>query len=363
MENISCEIDLNLSRNACDEGFQLHLTERVVLIIQIIITITTCPFTILLNILVILAVKKTPRLQSKANILLACLAATDTFIGLTAQPSYILFTTFQVFGMSSLAQTIRYHWQDRSVVAGITNSLLHLMLVTFERLVAIKFTIHYLSLITEKNIKVSVVIFWIIAFCTWVLRYVTPYVELFTLALLVPGCIIFLSISYVILYRETLRHKKRIKTEQIAQQEVETFLKENKALKTTVYVVGSLVLCFIPWSIYLVSAALESLSLEKSVNYVSFCRVLIMLNSLLNPLICFWPDKEMRRLVLPFFSRCIQLTVKMIFLRNQPADHPAVYTLIYIYHITVGSIMMLKLSDCSPGCWLNCNIFWTKLEA
>ena len=112
MENISREIDLNLSRNASDEGFQLHLTERVVLIIQIIITITTCPFTILLNILVILAVKKTQRLQSKPNIMLACLAATDAFIGLTAQSSYILVATFQVSGMNSLAQAIRFHWHE-----------------------------------------------------------------------------------------------------------------------------------------------------------------------------------------------------------------------------------------------------------
>ena len=57
---------------------------------------------------------------------------------------------------------------------------------------------------------------------------------------------IFIAISFVILYYETLRHKERIKSEQVAQQEVETILKESKALKTTVYVVGSLVLSFIP---------------------------------------------------------------------------------------------------------------------
>ena len=246
MTNVS-EINLKqFSRNVSDEGLQLQLPEQVVLIIQIIITTTTCPFTILLNILVILAVKKTPRLQSKPNIMLACLAATDAFIGVAAQPSYVFLATFQVLGMNSLAQAIRFHWHDRAIVAGSANCLLHLMLVTFERLVAIKFTIHYASLITEKNIKVSVAIFWIIAFFSWVLRYMTTYVVFFTLGPLVPSCIIFISISYVILYRETLYHKKRIKTEQIAQQEVQNFLRENKALKTTVYVVGSLVLCFIP---------------------------------------------------------------------------------------------------------------------
>ena len=305
MMNVSEINSKQFSTNVSDEGLQLNLTERVVLIIQIIITTTTCPFTILLNILVILAVKKTQRLQSKANVLLACLAATDAFVGVTAQPSYVFFATFQVLDMNALAQAIRFHWHDRAIAAGGSNSLLHLMLVTFERLVAIKFTIHFLSLITEKNIKVSVVIFWIIAFCTWVLRYVTPYVELFTLALLVPSCIIFLSISYVILYRETLRHKKRIKTEQIAQQEVQNFLRENKALKTTVYVVGSLVLCFIPSSFLLLSLLVDSLSLKDSVYFVSFSRVFIMLNSLFNPLIYFWRDKQMRKLVSPFVLRCI----------------------------------------------------------
>ena len=305
MTNVS-EINLKqFSRNLSDEGLQLHLPEQVVLIIQIIITTTTCPLTIQLNILVILAVKKTPQLQSKPNIMLACLAATDAFIGLTAQPSYILFATFQVSGMNSLAEAIRFHWHDRAIVAGSTNCLLHLMLVTFERLVAIKFTIHYPSLITEKNIKVSVAVFWIIAFCSWVLRYMTPYVVLFTVGPLVPSCMIFIAISYVILYRETLRHKKRIKTEQVAQQEVETFLKENKALKTTVYVVGSLVLCFIPSLSLIVSFAAKSPSLVTSVYFVSFGRMLAMLNSLLNPLIYFWRDKEMRRLALPFYSRWI----------------------------------------------------------
>ena len=305
MTNVS-EISLKqFPRNISDEGLQLQLPEQVVLIIQIIISTTTCPLTIQLNILVIFAVKKRPQLQSKPNIMLACLAATDAFIGLTAQSSYILLETFQVSGMNSLAQAIRFHWHDRAILAGVTNSLLHLMLVTFERLVAIKFTIHYPFLITEKNIKVSVVIFWIITFCSWPLRYITPYVAAFTVGPLVPSCMIFIAISYVILYRETLRHKKRIKFEQIAQQEVETFLKENKALKTTVYVVGSLVLCFIPSLLLFVSLAVKSPSLVNSVYFVSFCRMFAMLNSLLNPLIYFWRDKEMRRLVLPFYSRWI----------------------------------------------------------
>ena len=189
-------------------------------IIQIIITTTTCPFTILLDILVILDVKKTRRLQSKPNIMLACLAATDAFIGLAAQSSYILSATFQVSGLKILAQAIRFHWHDRAILAGVTHSLLHLMLVTFKRLVAIKFTNHYPFLITEKNIKVSIAIFWVTAFCTWPLRYITrtPYLAALAVSPLVPCCMIFIAIFYVILYRETLRHKERINSEQLVAQ-------------------------------------------------------------------------------------------------------------------------------------------------
>ena len=117
MENSS-----RISNNATDEGLHLHLTERVVLITQIIISTTTCPFTILLNSFVILAVKKTQRLQSKANILLACLAATDAFIGLTAQPSSILIELFRLNDMKSLVIKVRQYFDGRSLLAGITNS-------------------------------------------------------------------------------------------------------------------------------------------------------------------------------------------------------------------------------------------------
>ena len=301
MENISHEINLNqLSRNASDEALQFHPTELVALIIQIIITTTACPFTILLNILVISAVKKTPHLQSKPNILLACLAATDAFIGLTAQPSSILVEVFRLID-------IQQYFHNGALLAGIINSLLHLMLVTFERLVAIKFTTQYPFVITEKYIKISVAIFWIVALCSWALMYTAPFIAKVIGGPLVPSCVIFITISYVILYRETLRHKNRIKTEQIPQQEVEIFLRQNKALKTTVYVVGSLVLCFMPSYSLFLSVAVEWLTLKNSIYFVSFCRVIIMLNSLLNPLIYFWRDKEMRRLVLPSFPRCVRV--------------------------------------------------------
>jgi len=66
----------------------------------IILNILSCPVTIVMNVLVIMAVKTRPTLQSKYNILLACLAGTDLLVGAVSQPSFIVGQIFVIQGLS-----------------------------------------------------------------------------------------------------------------------------------------------------------------------------------------------------------------------------------------------------------------------
>ena len=59
-------------------------------IIAIIFISITCAFTVVLNVLVIMAVKAKPRLQSYANVLPAFLALTEVLTGLLVQPTFII---------------------------------------------------------------------------------------------------------------------------------------------------------------------------------------------------------------------------------------------------------------------------------
>ena len=137
-----------------------HVALEVSYIFTIIINSITCPFTVLLNVLVIMAVKRRPRLQTNANILLACLAVTDALSGLIIQPSFILWKTFQLHGITIVADNLQgfHNFCIRTV---LVCSSLHLMLVTCERLVAIKFTMHYHNFVTSHNIRVTVSACWI----------------------------------------------------------------------------------------------------------------------------------------------------------------------------------------------------------
>lgn len=65
------------------------------------------------------------------------------------------------------------------------------------------------------------------------------------------SCTVFVVFSYAILYRETRHHEKKIKAQQLPQEKVERFARESKVLKTTVYVIGAVVICFVPMVVFL----------------------------------------------------------------------------------------------------------------
>ena len=71
---------------------QLTVPVKVSCVINIFISSITCPFTVLLNVLVILVVKNRPRLRNKPilSTLLAFLAVTDALTGVTGQPALII---------------------------------------------------------------------------------------------------------------------------------------------------------------------------------------------------------------------------------------------------------------------------------
>ena len=278
---------------------------------NIIINSIACPFTVLLNVLVIMAVKKRPSLQSNSNILLACLAVTDLLTGLVAQPSFVIWKTFYVLknapDIAAVDAAKEIHNYFLRVLT--ISSSLQLILLTCERLLAIKYTNHYSYIVRKRNFKASVLVIWSFSFMTGVLRFVKKAIFKDIMKLLnfftMYSSVIFIIIAYTILYRETLRHRRRIIKQQLSQAEIERFVKENKALKTTVLVVGAIILCFLPMSIFqLLTTVFRKrnqvplFASDKQMEIlVIMVRTLSMLNSFVNPLIYCMRQKEMRKFV------------------------------------------------------------------
>ncbi|XP_022786973.1 histamine H2 receptor-like [Stylophora pistillata] len=276
-------------------------------IIIIIINTITCPFTVLLNLLVIKAVKTTSRLRTSSNILLACLAVTDALTGLICQPLFILWRVHFLYGLGNSETFENYFF--KCTVAIVTASYLHLMLVTLERLVAIKFSMQHSNIVTYENMKIAVFAVWIISLIIGVLRIMEKIIVVrFIIGFLIISCVLFLAFSYFVMYRETRRHQHKIKTQQLPQEEVERFTKENKALKTAVYVVGAVIVCLLPACFCLI-VSVTGLYDACPINVPSMLTC-AMLNSLVNPLIYCWRQKEMRKVILGGGSQVEHLEIQ-----------------------------------------------------
>ena len=74
---------------SCDWTFDDQFVDNLFSVLSIILNLLTCPLTILLNTLVIIAVKTKPRLQNVHNIILASMAGTDLAVGIVPQPVFI----------------------------------------------------------------------------------------------------------------------------------------------------------------------------------------------------------------------------------------------------------------------------------
>ena len=109
----------------------------------------------------------------------------------------------------------------------------------------------------------------------------------------ISSCMISVVSVHAVLYLETRRHQKLITGQQMPQEEVQRFLKENKALQTTVYVVGAVAVCYLPLAMQIANL----LKKRTAIIAPEWIRTVVLLNSLLNPLIYCWGQKEIRKFV------------------------------------------------------------------
>ena len=67
----------------------------------------------------------------------------------------------------------------------------------------------------------------------------------FAKSIVVISYIVFMATSHAILY-ETVQMQNKMKTQQLPPEEVQRFVKERKAFRLVVHVVGAVLFCFTP---------------------------------------------------------------------------------------------------------------------
>ena len=213
-----------------------------VLISLTIVNLLVSPLTIFLNVLVILAVKTTRQLRNKYNTLLACLAGADILTGALGQPLFIAELIYRLTGSSASEYCIPHAARNLSRTSALI-SLQHLALISLERYISIKFPVKYDNFVTKRRFIGSVVLAWSLVFLATLSSFYKHSFLKYVLHLFA----ILLAISILIFCRIASYHEARKQLRNITTQSAKAkLLKQKKTLKTSSFVIGLLLLCYLP---------------------------------------------------------------------------------------------------------------------
>ena len=258
------------------------------------------------NISIIFALKKTSSIPLSTRILLQCLALTDFATGFLGHPLYIAV-------MSGIRQ--EYSCENIHVILFsffmievllLSASFTTVTLMGVDRFLAIFLHLRYNELVTPKRMVTVVFASWIFGLATTIIS-VFWYFKAGETLLLIFGysCTLLLSIIYIKLFSVARQHAASINSQAQVAIHLSSFTsmarRKNLAIKTF-YVYVVFLLCYCPYLIVLTVLFVSSRPSTTMKGAVQLTTVLMMLNSSLNPLVFGWKMREVRQNVKNYFK-------------------------------------------------------------
>ena len=301
----------------------------------IIVTSIACPATTLLNILVILAVKKTKELKKNSNILLSNLAGADLLVGAVGLPLAITVCalTLQEDVIEDVICTIDYV-SDYVMCNASFISIYFLVLIAWERYVAVTKWADYRTIVTRGRINKYARIAWLLSSAWCISVFIIPayhprYEAMFTLdvltCLMIAFCLVLIVYSYIMVYRGVRKWNRS----QIRQVQALVNAKvETKAAYTAFLLTISVGISIVPMFVVFIFGEVWP-SLRKS-SFYRCCKTMLLLNSLFNPLLYCYRNRVFRKAVWKLLR-----SPRTKFSRIQPVDK--VGNQRYIKHARYGN--------------------------
>ena len=295
----------------CRFWIQEYFVQNIIFsLLSITLNVVTLPFVVVMNVLIIIAIKTRPRLQTMYNIMLASLAGTDLVVGIMSQPIFVAQEIFFLTG-PPLTEYCRIYRETIWVyLSPSTASLIQLAVLSLERYIAMKYSLKYDSIVTSNRLTVAIVCSWLISILQVIARYTNSrFLVLITFYLYLA--VSFLSIfvityCHIVVYFVSRRHMKKIKSELVSREDTVKFLKERKASKTTTIIIGFLFVSYIPGMFYSIVRYFlpkGDYTLTLTAPLPPFSTTCILINSFFNPFIYCWRNKELRKAFFELLSR------------------------------------------------------------
>ena len=258
------------------------------------------------NISIIFALKKTSSIPLSTRILLQCLALTDLATGFLGHPLYIAVMSGirQEYSCENIHVILFSFFMIEGLLLSASFTTVTLMGV--DRFLAIFLHLRYNELVTPKRTVTVVLALWIFGLVTTIIS-VFWYFKAGETLLLIFGysCTLLLSIIYIKLFSVARQHAASINSQAQVAIHLSSFTSmarsKNLAIKTF-YVYVVFLLCYCPYLIVLTVLFVSSRPSTTMKGAVQLTTVLMMLNSSLNPLVLGWKMREVRQNVKNYFK-------------------------------------------------------------
>ena len=282
-----------------DKPVDFSIFANAVRVAFIVIHATTCPITILLNLLVMIAVKTKARLQRKSNIALACLASTDLMVGLVAQPLLIA-VMVNLSGVCSLQIAVKI-FANFFCFASFT----HLFLITMDRCIAITYPFIYIQTVTKARVLIGSALAWTLTVIIHIVFFIDDGLFESIISVLGTALILIILLCNAIVYREARRHEKQIASQQVDDATRENFLSQNQAFKLTLTIIVLVIISYLPTvSFRRLREPLKNIvNLDKLWAIHVAVSTLVILNSFVNPLVYYLRVRQFRVALIELLMR------------------------------------------------------------
>ena len=282
-----------------DPLFVWDLENKVSLQLIIAITAIAAPFTTLLNILVIVTIQKTRELQTNSSILISSLAITDLLVGAVSTP--LIITVDALILRGTVPESIVCSINESAAFVlyiAYSASYMHLILMGWERYIAIAKPTKYKVLVRKQRIKRYSGIIWITIVILYVLVMTLQAIALpheFVLVLhFIEGVVWLVGFMTLVYFYSMVYSKARTQSRsQISQ----ITAKIQSRIAFTAFLLTAAVFIF-SLPIPVVVATVQFWPILRANSVFRWSEVPLYLNSLLNPVLYFYRNRRYRKAAL-----------------------------------------------------------------
>ena len=265
------------------------------------------------NLLVIRALMKASTIPATVKKLFLRLAFSDLAVGLCSQFMAAIISA-SIMKMASSGNNIAFFCATVFTVYNYfnllaTESFLNVMVIAFDRLLAVSLHLRYQELITPKRVNIALVSLWLISCITaFIFVFLSTSNEIVAAVILIIGYVLT-TVAYVRIYKVVKYHQNQIYSQnQLQNAQTREVLRQKKSAYNPIFVYLFFLVCNLP---LLPSTILYMTNTSEISCFVAYYAslLLVFLNSSLNPLVYCWRYREIRQ--------SVKSTVKKLFHMNE----------------------------------------------